>query len=56
VQVSIEKGMIENKNRVTGRSKIPHECKNGDFWATGGYISSFFSCETVLSINLASIS
>jgi hypothetical protein len=22
----------------TGRSKIPQECKNGDFWATGGYI------------------
>jgi hypothetical protein len=25
----------KNENRVTGRSKIPQECKNGDFWATG---------------------
>jgi hypothetical protein len=26
--------MIEQKNRVTGRSKIPRMQKNGDFWAT----------------------
>jgi hypothetical protein len=38
VQVSIGHCIIENENRVTGRSKIPQECKYGDFWATGGYI------------------
>jgi hypothetical protein len=27
--------MIENENRVTGKSEIPQECKNGDFWAAG---------------------
>ncbi len=35
MQVSIGYGIIENENRVTGKSKIPQECKNGDFWATG---------------------
>jgi hypothetical protein len=35
MQVSIRYGMIENENRVIGKSKIPQECKNGDFWATG---------------------
>jgi hypothetical protein len=38
VQVSIGHCIIENENRVTGRSKIPQECKNGTFLATGGYI------------------
>jgi hypothetical protein len=36
VQVSIGHCIIENENKVTGRSKIPQECKNWDFWATGG--------------------
>jgi hypothetical protein len=52
VQVSIGHGIIENKNRVTGRSKIPQECKNGDFWATyavhmrslGDRVIYFLSC------------
>jgi hypothetical protein len=29
--------LIENEI-VTGKSKISEEFKNGDFWATGGYI------------------
>jgi hypothetical protein len=33
--VSIGHCIIENENKVTGRSKIPQECKNGDIWATG---------------------
>ncbi len=31
VQISIGHCIIENNIKVTGRSKIPHECKNGDF-------------------------
>jgi hypothetical protein len=30
-------GIIE-KNRATAKSKFPQKCKDGDFWATGGYI------------------
>jgi hypothetical protein len=43
VQVNIGYGIIENENRVTGKSKIPQECKNGDFGATGGYISGHWT-------------
>ncbi len=34
VPVSVGHCIIENENKVTGRSKIPQE------WATGGYICS----------------
>jgi hypothetical protein len=45
VQASIGHCIIENENRVTGISKIPQECKNGDFWATGGYICGYWATE-----------
>jgi hypothetical protein len=32
VQVSIGHCIIENEKKVTGRSKIPQERKNGDFY------------------------
>jgi hypothetical protein len=35
MQVNVGYVIIENENRVTGKSKIPQECKNGNFWATG---------------------
>jgi hypothetical protein len=43
VQVSIGYCIMENANRVTVRSQIPQECKNVDFWATGGYICGCWS-------------
>jgi hypothetical protein len=36
VQVSIGHCIIENENRVTGRLKIPQECKNRDFFGDRG--------------------
>jgi hypothetical protein len=35
MQVSIGHCIIENENRVIGRSKIPQECKNGGFGRQG---------------------
>ena len=35
MQVSIGHCIIENENRVTGRSKIPQECKIGIFGQHG---------------------
>ncbi len=45
VQLSIGHCIIEKENKVTGRSKIPKECKNGDIWATGGYICGHWVTE-----------
>jgi hypothetical protein len=36
VQVSIGHCIIDNENRVTGRSKIPQECRMGIFGRQGG--------------------
>jgi hypothetical protein len=35
VHVSLGYGIIENEYRVTGKSKIPQVCKNGDLGRQG---------------------